>query len=98
MEIGTALKRRIRVIPVFVDGALMPRSTDLPDDLKLLVRRNALQITNTSFGGDCQRLVAAIKLVLEKAATSTPSLSPYADFGNASVYRACKPRSCGVFQ
>jgi hypothetical protein len=76
MEIGTALKRRIRVIPVLVDGALMPRSTDLPDDLKLLVRRNALQITNTSFGGDCQRLVAAIKLVLEKAATSTPPSAP----------------------
>ena len=34
MEIATALKRNIRVIPVLVDGALMPRSPDLPDDLK----------------------------------------------------------------
>jgi hypothetical protein len=39
LEIATALKRNIRVIPVLVDGALMPRSSDLPDDLKLLVRR-----------------------------------------------------------
>ena len=69
MEIATALKREIRVIPVLVDGALMPRSTDLPEDLKPLVRRNALRITDTSFDGDCQRLVAAIKQVLEKAAT-----------------------------
>src|SRR6201997_3440027 len=68
MEIGAALKRRIRVIPVLVDGALMPRSTDLPDDLKPLVRRNALQITDTSFDGDCQRLAAEIMRVLEKAA------------------------------
>jgi hypothetical protein len=37
MEIGTALKRNIRVIPVLVDGAEMPRSTDLPEDLKRLV-------------------------------------------------------------
>jgi hypothetical protein len=69
MEIGAALKREITVIPVLVDGALMPRSTDLPEDLKPLVRRNGLRITDTSFDGDCQRLAAAIRLVLEKAAT-----------------------------
>jgi tetratricopeptide (TPR) repeat protein len=68
MEIGTALKRKIRVIPVLVDGVLMPPSTELPEDLKFLVRRNALRITDTSFDADCQRLVATIKLVLEKAA------------------------------
>jgi tetratricopeptide (TPR) repeat protein len=65
MEIATALRRDIRVIPVLVDGALMPRPTELPDDLKPLVRRNALRISDTSFDGDCQRLVAAIKQVLE---------------------------------
>jgi hypothetical protein len=68
MEIGTALKRKIRVIPVLVDGALMPRADDLPEDLSPLVRRNALAITNTSFEGDCQRLMAAIRQVLEKGA------------------------------
>jgi hypothetical protein len=31
MEIATALKREIRVIPVLVDGALMPRSTELDE-------------------------------------------------------------------
>jgi len=68
MEIGAALKREIRVIPVLVDGALMPQSTDLPEDLKPLVRHNALLITDTSFDGDCQRLAATIKQVLEEAA------------------------------
>jgi formylglycine-generating enzyme required for sulfatase activity len=68
MEIGTALRRDIRVIPVLVDGALMPWSTDLPEDLRSLVRRNALSITDTSFEGDCQRLVATIKVDLQKAA------------------------------
>ena len=33
-EIGTALKRGIRVIPVLVEGALMPRVGKLRDDLK----------------------------------------------------------------
>jgi hypothetical protein len=68
MEIATALRRNIRVIPVLVDGASMPRSTDLPDDLKQLVRRNALQVGDTHFDDDCRRLVAAIEQVLEKAA------------------------------
>jgi hypothetical protein len=68
MEIGAALKRKIRVIPVLVDGASMPRPTELPEDLRSLVRRNALSITDTSFDGDCQRLAAAIRLVFEKAA------------------------------
>jgi len=36
IEITTALKRGIRVIPVLVDGASMPRPSDLPDDLKSL--------------------------------------------------------------
>jgi hypothetical protein len=61
MEIGTALRRDIRVIPVLVDGALMPRSNDLPDDLKALVRWNALRISDTGFDNDCLRLVAAIE-------------------------------------
>jgi cytochrome c-type biogenesis protein CcmH/NrfG len=37
------------VIPVLVDGAEMPRPNGLPDDLKPLVRGNAIQITNTSY-------------------------------------------------
>jgi tetratricopeptide (TPR) repeat protein len=69
MEIATALRRDIRVIPVLVDGALVPRSAELPDDLKPLARRNALRISDTSFDGDCQRLVATIRQVLENAAT-----------------------------
>jgi TIR domain len=40
LEIATALKRGVRVIPVLVDGASMPRRPDLPDDLELLVRRS----------------------------------------------------------
>ena len=68
MEIGTALKRDICVIPVLVDSAVLPRATDLPEDLKPLIRRNALRITDTSFEGDCQRLIVAIRQVLEKPA------------------------------
>ena len=69
MEIATALKRDIRVIPVLLDGVVMPPSTDLPDDLKPLVRRNALPVRDTGFDDDCRRPGAAIKQAQAKART-----------------------------
>jgi TIR domain len=67
IEIGTALKRGIRVIPVRAEGALMPQSDDLPDDLKKLARRNAIEISHNRFRTDSERLIGAIKGVLERA-------------------------------
>src|ERR1051326_8270064 len=42
LEIVAAGKRNIRIIPVLVEGATMPREELLPDDLKFLARRNAI--------------------------------------------------------
>jgi ribose transport system substrate-binding protein len=67
IEIATALKRNIRVIPILVEGGSMPVSRDLPNDLKPLVRRNALEVSHTRFNGDCERLIGAIERVLESA-------------------------------
>jgi hypothetical protein len=67
VEVATALKRGIRVIPVLVEGAPMPRSRELPDDLKALVRRNALEVSHNRFSADSERLIAAVEQVLESA-------------------------------
>jgi TIR domain len=66
MEVGTALRRNIRVIPVLVDGVSMPQPADLPDDLKDLTYRNALEIGDSHFDDDCRRLREAIEEVLEE--------------------------------
>ena len=68
MEIATALRRDIRVIPVLVDGVSMPPADDLPEDLKQLVFRNALQVEATHFDADCKKLVTTIEQELEKTA------------------------------
>jgi peptidoglycan/xylan/chitin deacetylase (PgdA/CDA1 family) len=68
IEIATALKRNIRVIPVLVDDASMPRPSDLPDDLKSLLRRNAVEVSHTRFSADSERLIAALERVFEKTA------------------------------
>src|SRR5215471_10431132 len=52
IEIGAALARNIPVVPVLVDGARMPMASELPDLLKPLARRQAIQVRNTNFNRD----------------------------------------------
>jgi len=62
LEIAEALKRgNIPVIPVLVQGALMSRVDDLPDDLKALAYRNAVEISHPRWSSDIKLLIAAIK-------------------------------------
>src|SRR5580704_5495537 len=44
IELASALKRGIPVIPILTDGGMMPPEEDLADDLKPLVRRHALEL------------------------------------------------------
>ena len=61
LEIAAALGRGIRVIPVLVQGTQMPRVTDLPEDLKGLASLNALEISDTRFRADVDRLIEALE-------------------------------------
>ena len=72
LEIATALKRGVRVIPVLVDGASMPRSGELPEGLKTLVRRNALEINHTRFRADSERLIDAVERGLAALTAKQP--------------------------
>ena len=48
LELEAALARNIRVIPVLVDGARMPRADELPPSLAPLAGRQALQLSPAS--------------------------------------------------
>src|SRR5215204_5601587 len=65
VEIATALKRNMRVIPVLVQGASMPGTDELPEDLAPLTRRNAFELHDTSWSDDIRRLITVIERVLE---------------------------------
>ncbi|MFN0120251.1 MAG: toll/interleukin-1 receptor domain-containing protein [Blastocatellia bacterium] len=62
IEVASALKRNIRVIPVLVENAPMPNEADLPPDLDPLTRRNALEISDKRWDYDVDQL----SRVLEK--------------------------------
>lgn len=56
-EIEAALQRDIRVIPILVDGATMPRSEQLPPSLVNLSRRQAVVLSPERFQDDTDRLM-----------------------------------------
>jgi hypothetical protein len=69
LEIATALRRNIRVIPVLVQGASMPAPEHLPEDLMALSRRNAWELHDTSWSSDIERLIAVVERVLGDSST-----------------------------
>jgi hypothetical protein len=61
IELASALRRDIPVVPVLVRGAKMPRAEQLPDDLKELAYRNALELTHARWKSDVQVLIRALR-------------------------------------
>ena len=65
-EVAAALKRKIPVIPVLVQNAPMPSADVLPEDLRLLARRNGLELSATRWKGDVQRLLTELDKYLPR--------------------------------
>ena len=63
IEIAAALQRKVRVIPVLVDGAAMPDAEELPDDLQTLARRQASELSDKRWDFDVRQLVLTIEKV-----------------------------------
>jgi hypothetical protein len=57
LELSTALKRNIRVVPVLVDGATLPDVSELPEDLEGLSRRQTYEISNKRWRYDTEQLI-----------------------------------------
>jgi uncharacterized RDD family membrane protein YckC len=64
VEIEAALARNVRVIPILVDGARMPRGDELPDSLAKLARRQALELSPSRFDFDTSRLLRVLERTL----------------------------------
>jgi hypothetical protein len=73
IEVATALRRNIRIIPVLVDDAQMPNASDLPDDLAKLARRSALEISEKRFRHDTEQLIAGVEKALNPVNTAKPA-------------------------
>lgn len=62
LEVATGLRRpELRVIPVLIQGAKMPGAGSLPDELKDLSRRNAIELSDLRWKEDVARLIAGLE-------------------------------------
>lgn len=68
LELSAALEHGVPVIPILVERATMPSPADLPEGLRPLSRRNALELENARWDADVARLTAAVeRQVAERA-------------------------------
>jgi hypothetical protein len=81
-EIGEALKLDKLVIPCLVEGVAMPKQSQLPVEIAALAGRNAIEISETRFDYDVDRLIQAIDPLAARA-------SPYREI---HVERSAEPR------
>jgi hypothetical protein len=68
LEIAAALKRDIRVIPVLVAGAQMPREADLPEQLAGLAYRTAIEFSDAGWDHQISGLVEDLRAVMDAGA------------------------------
>jgi hypothetical protein len=88
VEIGAALQRGIPVIPILLDGAKIPSLDQLPEDLKELALRNALDVRHGSFHADMDRLIKSLNDRWSRG--SSPTLENVA-------HKAASPASTAKF-
>ena len=82
LETGAALSRRIRVIPVLVEGVAMPPADALPEALQPLARRQAVELRDSRWEADVENLIQKLEQALaggaEKpgSAPASPPVTP----------------------
>jgi hypothetical protein len=77
LEVETALRRPdVTPIPVLVSEARMPKREDLPPELRPLARRNALEMSNSRWRYDVDRLNNTLDALLTDLTRSRENVAP----------------------
>lgn len=61
VELRNAIDHKIPIVPVLVDRASLPEIKELPEDLRDLARRQAIEISESRWDFDVSRLIEVIK-------------------------------------
>jgi hypothetical protein len=80
LEVESALRRPdLTVIPVLVAGARMPEPEDLPEGIRPLARRNALEMSDLRWRFDLGRLMEILETHLADVTGVHPTAEPVAE-------------------
>ena len=64
LEIQAALERKVRVVPILLNGAALPGADELPPALRALTRRQALELDDATFRAHVGRLIEQLERVI----------------------------------
>jgi hypothetical protein len=84
LEIAAGLERGIPVIPVLIQGGRMPDEDELPDRIRALARRNGLEMSDSHWNHDYQRLTWAIEELTKRALPQDHSEQPASPSGEGA--------------
>ena len=85
LEVAAGLRAKTHVIPVLVEGTTMPAESDLPVDLKPLARIQALELSDTRWEYDVQRLAQVVRTL---TGVKSPHKRAYVLISGAAVLAA----------
>jgi len=92
IEIESALKRKIRVIPVMMGNAKMPSAAELPESLRDLAKRQNLELSDRAWDDNCKRLSKAI----EQAVAPQSAAGPESDAPASALDLGLEPKCCNI--
>jgi formylglycine-generating enzyme required for sulfatase activity len=88
LEVAASLAQPgLKVVPVRVGGAAMPKAATLPEPLRPLARRHAHEITDTRWDYDVGQLAEALRRILPTETKSGPDLLPQDDADGPQMVR-----------
>jgi hypothetical protein len=93
LEIAAALARNVRVIPMLVDGAVMPEAEELPADLAPLARRNAHEVSFNRFHTDLDSFLRVLQRILGGSGAAPSVASNAAETRPAAFSSRLEPRA-----
>ena len=95
LEIASALKRDIPVVPVLVHGAVMPHAGELPADMAELAYRNGVELTHARWESDVQLLIDALRPYVERAQTNGAEAVATTPASSQAAPAAATPATAG---
>lgn len=76
-EVAAALARGILLLPVLVDGASMPRESDLPENITALARKQASEISDSRWDYDVGQIVRVLEQMVPPQPEADDRPSPW---------------------
>jgi hypothetical protein len=97
IEVETALQKKLRVIPVLVEGGVMPKVAQLPASIQELAFRQAIKVdSGPDFDAHMGRLIAAVASFIASSSLEASVAMDFAPPAKARASRLLRQRRAAV--